>query len=180
MCGVLEQVVDVRELHAAARVHHPNTMSETGDDAEVVGDEDDRAAGQLLDLLDDLEDLRLDRDIERSRGLVRDEHFGVVADRHRDHRPLPHAAGELVRVLTRSCLRLGDAHQVEHLDRPLRGRVAVEVLVRLHGLGDLVADAQHRVQRRQGILEDHRDLRPAVLAGLARLEPDELGAAKPC
>ena len=55
--------------------------------------------GALLDALEHVEHLRLDRHVERGGRLVGDEHVGVVGDRHRDHRPLAHAARELVRVL---------------------------------------------------------------------------------
>ena len=71
-----------------------------------------------LDPLDDLEDLGLHGDVERGGGLVGDEHLGVVGHGHGDHRPLAHAARELVRVLPGPCRRLRDADQVEQLDRP--------------------------------------------------------------
>ena len=45
-----------------------------------------------------LEDLRLRRDVERGGGLVGDEHLRPVGQRHREHHPLAHAARELVRV----------------------------------------------------------------------------------
>ena len=51
------------------------------------------------------EDLRLDRHVERRRRLVGDQHFRLQRQRHRDHRPLPHPAGELVRVVGRRAAR---------------------------------------------------------------------------
>jgi hypothetical protein len=51
-------------------------VRDLGDDPEVVGDEQDRGPEVLLELVHELEDLRLDRDVERGRGLVGDEHSG--------------------------------------------------------------------------------------------------------
>ena len=43
--------------------------------------------------------IRLDRHVERRRRLVGDEQLRVARERHRDHHPLAHPAGELVRIL---------------------------------------------------------------------------------
>ena len=89
---------------------------------EVVRDQDDRGVRLLPRRLQHLDDLRLDRDVERGRRLVRDEHARVVGDRHRDHRALAHPAGELVRVLVDPPLRRRDADDLEQLDRALAAR----------------------------------------------------------
>ena len=69
---------------------------------------------------DQLEDLRLDRHVERRRRLVGDQEVGVARERHRDHHALAHAARELVRVVVDAHARLGDADRVEQLDRAPR------------------------------------------------------------
>jgi hypothetical protein len=46
-----------------------------------------------------LQNLRLDRHVERRRGLVGDEELRLTGERHGDHDALAHAAGELVRVI---------------------------------------------------------------------------------
>src|SRR3712207_9198031 len=57
---------------------------------------------------------RSDGDVEGGGRLVGDEQVGLAGDRHGDHRPLPHAAGELVRVhvdpLDRKSTRLNSSH----------------------------------------------------------------------
>ena len=52
-----------------------------------------------LEPVDQLDDLGLDRDVERGRRLVGDQHVRVARERHRDHRALAHPARELVRVV---------------------------------------------------------------------------------
>ena len=54
---------------------------------------------RLLQVRDEAQDLGLDRDVERGRGFVRDDHPRLAGERQRDHRPLAHAAGELMRIL---------------------------------------------------------------------------------
>jgi hypothetical protein len=51
----------------------------------------------------------------------------------------------------------GDFHSLQHLHRPVPGRLLLEPLVQHHRLGDLLADGEHRVQRGHRLLEDHRD-----------------------
>ena len=60
-----------------------------------------------------VEHLGLDRDVERGGRLVGDQQLRRVGDRHRDHRPLAHPAGELVGVVARPRARLRDADGLE-------------------------------------------------------------------
>ena len=68
----------------------------------------------------------------------------------------------------RALPRVRDADGVEHLDRALERLALGDVEVRAHGLGDLAADAVHRVQAGEGILEDHRHVLAAHVAQLGR------------
>src|SRR5207245_1603451 len=69
-----------------------------------------------LELVEELEDLRLDRDVQRRRRLVGDEEVGVARQRHGDHHALPHPARELVRVLLRPALGVRNVDELQHLD----------------------------------------------------------------
>ena len=148
------------------RVHDADVVGHLGHHAEVMRDHHDRGVELALKALDELEDLRLHRDVERGGGLVCDQQLGIVDERHRDHDALAHAARELVRIGVHAPTRLGEAHEPEHLDRAIARLRLGQVAVGLHGLHELVADLVERVQRRQRVLEDHRDLVPAQLAHL--------------
>ena len=87
-----EQRGDVALLHDLPGVHHGHPITHLGDDAEVVGDEDDRGPGLVAQVAHEVEDLRLDRDVERGRRLVGDQEFGFARERHRDHHALGHTA----------------------------------------------------------------------------------------
>ena len=56
-----------------------------------------------------LQDVRLDRDVERGGRLVGDQQRGVVGKRHRDHHALPLAAGKLVRISIEPMLGVREA-----------------------------------------------------------------------
>src|SRR3954462_9594112 len=142
-------------LDLAARVHDDHPLRGFRDHAQVVGYEDHRRPELALELDDNVQDLRLNGNVQRGRRLVRDQHFRIARERYGDHGALTHAAGELVRVFARPLLRLGNAHEAQHVDGlALRGRAA-EALVQQQGFGDLLADRHDRVERSHRLLEDH-------------------------
>ena len=107
-------------LHDPARVHDRHPVRAAGDDAQVVGDQDDRHAQPLPQVVDELQDLLLDGHVERGGRLVGDQQLGLAGQRHRDHHALPHAAGELVRVLVDPLPRPGHARPGRAPRRPGR------------------------------------------------------------
>jgi hypothetical protein len=123
-----------------------------------------------------LEDLALDRDVQRSGRLVGDQQLRLAGERHRDHHALLLAARELVRVGIEPVPRLRDADLVQQfLGAPASGGAAhAEVLAQR--LGDLLAYRQHRVERRHRILEDHRDTLAAERSHLRLRHPHDIAA----
>jgi hypothetical protein len=115
--GVVEDLVLHPALDDAAGVHHHHAVGDVGDHAHVVGDEDDRRVEVALEPADQLEDLGLDRDVERGGRLVGDQEVGVARERHRDHDPLTHAARELVRVVVDPLAGVRDPDRPEQVDR---------------------------------------------------------------
>ena len=102
--------------------HHADPVRHLAHDAEIVGDQQHRHVELGFELEQQLEDLRLDGDVERRGRLVGDEQVGLVGERHGDHHPLPLPAGELMRVGGEPPFRILDAdfgEQVEHA-RPRR------------------------------------------------------------
>ena len=98
MLGLLEQGRGGRALHDLSGIHHRHLVANFADHAEVVGNEDDRRAGLGPQLAHQIEDLRLDGHVERGRRLVGDEQLRIARERDGDHRALPHAARQIVRV----------------------------------------------------------------------------------
>ena len=87
----------VGDLGDLAQVHHEHTVRDVADDVEVVRDEDVREPEVALQVLEQVEDLRLHRDVQRRDGLVADDELRVDRERAGDTDPLPLPAGKLVR-----------------------------------------------------------------------------------
>src|SRR5205085_3858714 len=93
-----------------------------------------------------------------------------------------HPAGELVRKRPRPIARTGDSHALHQLDSAIECLRAGDLLVCADLLDDLVSNPVHRAERRDRILEDHRDLRAAyslelLFGGADELLVTELGGA---
>ncbi len=143
-----------------AGVEHADAVAHLRDDVEVVADEQDRRAELGAQRRDEVEHLGLDRRVEAGRRLVEDQQGRVLRQRHGDHDALLHAARELVRVAAHDPRRVGDLDLAQHLLRALLGLALGDPGDR-ERLGDLVADADRRVQRPAGVLVDHRHARRA-------------------
>ena len=138
--GAVKTVDDRPLLRDPAGVHHQHPVARLGDHREVVGDQDQRQPEVLPEPLEELEDLRLDHDVERGRRLVADDDRRIAGEGHRDHRALAHAAGQLVRVRAGALAR--DADEVQQLHGARRRR--------LLGLVEPVARAARRSGRGPG------------------------------
>ena len=104
-------------LDHLAGVHHGDPIAELGDQAEMVRDEQDRAPHLVFQLAQEVDDLRLERDVERRGRLVGDQQVRPRDQRERDADALAHAARELVRVAVDPALGVGDADAAQHGDR---------------------------------------------------------------
>ena len=98
VAGLGVELVDGGQLDQPAQVHHPDPVADVLDDREVVGDEQVGQAELLLEVVEQVQDLALDRHVERRDGLVADDELGVEGERPGDADALALAARELVRV----------------------------------------------------------------------------------
>src|SRR6266853_1638354 len=100
---------------------------------ELARDEDVAHVVLVLQVLQQIQDLRLDRDIERRYRLVADEHIRLHREAAGDGDPLSLAAGELMRVLEER--NLGEPHLFEQLVDPVAAlALARAYAVHLQGL----------------------------------------------
>src|SRR5215467_130065 len=178
MTRVAEQCGNRCLLHLASSVHDYDTLHRLCDHAKVVADEQHCHAELLLKIAEELQDLRLDGDVERRRRLVGDQDVRSAGQRHGDHHPLAHAARKLVWVLAEAPARVGNAHQVEHLGGLMVSFPLAQPLVQHQRLGDLPADAHDRIERGHRFLEDYGYVVAADGAQLRLLEPDKLATTE--
>ena len=92
-------------------VEHADPLADSGDDPEVVADEQDRRVELRAQLLDQVEHLGLDRGVEPRGRLVQHQQVGIGGERHGEHDPLLLAARELVRVAAQHPRRVRDLHR---------------------------------------------------------------------
>jgi hypothetical protein len=172
-----EELARIAGLDDLARVHHRDPVAGLGDDAEVVGDQQQRGVEVAPQVGEDGEDLGLDDHVECRCRLVGDHQARLQDQRQRDHDPLPHAARELVRVLTEAGRR--DAHSGKCLQRSAPHLLVIEFgSVRAQGLREVVLDREQGVEPGHRLLEDQPQLGAAQGTQLRRLQPDQVLAAE--
>ena len=120
----------------AAGVHHSDAVRHLRHDREIVGDEQHRQRKFLAQLAEQVEHLRLDGDVERCRGLVGDQQRRPVHHGHGNHHALALASGELMGIVARPPVGIGDGDGAQRLDRQAPG----------FGLGDLACAVEPAVE----------------------------------
>ncbi len=107
-----------RDLDDLAEVHDRDPVRDVADDREVVRDEEVRQLEVGLEGLEQVDDLGLDRDVERRDRLVADDEVRVERERAREPDALALAARELVRVARRRIRgKPDDLEQLTHAPR---------------------------------------------------------------
>ena len=78
------QRLAVGNLGDLPEIHDHHAVRDVSDDIEIVGDEDVRQPEVVLQVLQQVEDLRLDGNVEGGDGLVADDQLRVDGERPRD------------------------------------------------------------------------------------------------
>ena len=172
---VLQHRLRVALLDELAGVEDADAVAHLADDPEVVADEEHGRVQLRLEPGDEVEHLGLDGRVEARRRLVEDEERGLGRERHRDHDALLHAAGELVREPGHHGAGVGDLHPLERMAGQVVGCTRL-LTPDLEHLGDLLADPERGIQRRAGVLVDHRDGLGAELPQLRLAQRERVAA----
>ena len=152
------EVVDGGDLDDDAEVHHGDAVGDVADDPEVVRDEDIGEVEVLLQVVEQVDDLCLDRDVKRRDGLVGDDQLRVQGERAGDADPLALATGELVRVPVQVAAESPTTSSSSCTCLPhLRTRADP---VDAERIADDLHDPLAGIQRGVGVLEDHLHLLP--------------------
>ena len=153
-------------------------------DREVVGDEQHREAEFLLQILQQVDDLRLHRDVERADRFVADDQVGIGRERAGDADALALAAGEFMRPAANRIPR--QPHLVHQAGDP---RFQIGGILRHAEIADRfrqdVAHPHAGVEAAVGILKHHLHAPPQRAQGGrghvvdARAVQDHLAAGQP-
>ena len=92
-------------LDELASIHDGDAIRDARNDAEIVRDEQQRHAELALQVFQQRQDLRLNGDVKRAGRLVCDHEIGAAEQCGRDHHALAQASGQLMRILSKPCLR---------------------------------------------------------------------------
>ena len=135
------------------------------DDRQVVRDEEVGEAALLLQLVQQVQDLRLHRDVERAGRLVEHDQVRVERQRAGDRDALPLPAGELVRVAVEVLPAEPDLlQQLDHAFGQVgAGRLAIDA----ERPADDVDDEMARIERGERILEHDLAVAPELPPGVA-------------
>ena len=147
---------------AAAHDHH--VVAHLPDDREVVRDEQVRHAGRLPDVAQQVEDLRLDGDVQRGDRFVAGEHAWLAREGAGDGDALALPAGQCAGQRLR--FTAAEAYLIEELRDPVRSALGVPAEVQPQQLLDAGASGLPRVEGGIGILEMIWTSRPRRLRSL--------------
>src|SRR5829696_649219 len=170
-----EQAALVGQLDDPAEVHHRDAVAHVPHHGEIVADEQVSEAVLVLQIDEEVEHLRLHRDIERRDGLVGDDDVGIDRERLGDAEALTLPARELMRVFAHRLRAQADASE------QLRDTLVLLPTARepevLQRFADDRAGREAWVERGIGILEHELDLAP-VPPHRPRIEVRHVGAAE--
>ncbi len=146
---------------------------------EIVRDEQDRHVTLAALLVEEPQDLRLHRDVERGRRLVGDQEVGIGAKRRGDHHALSETAGKLEGIGARALLRIGNANVAQQLDHSRVRRRRRQAAMLTQRFDDLRADPACRIEHLLRLLEHHADAPAADRVHRARRQGREILAVQP-
>jgi hypothetical protein len=125
-----------------------------------MGDEKVCQVHLFLQLLQEIDDLRLNRNIQRGDRLVADNKFGGHGQSAGNTDALALPAAKLVRITV--VMIFAEAHLPEQFDHPVALGSAPGEFVNFQAFSDDIADAHPRVQRSIGILKNDLHLPPRI------------------
>ncbi len=162
----IEEGLRRRDLGDAAHIHDRHPLADVLHHAQIVRHEEIGQPQLLLKVEQQVQDLRLDRHIERGDRFIGHDEPRVKRQGARDADALALAAAERVRETTHV---LGpQAHQAEQLGHACGALIGIGHAVHQQRLAHDLQQRHARVQRRIGILEDHLHLAAQRLQLAAR------------
>ena len=146
------------QFHELPEVHNRDAIRDVPDHAEVVGDEQIGEAVLLLEVFEQIDDLRLNGHVQGGNGFVTDNELRIERKRPCNADALPLASGELMGVAVRE---LGvHAHRLQQFLHPFPACLALGDTVFLQRFPN---DAAHRhagIEAVLRILKDHLHFGP--------------------
>ncbi len=113
MARRIENGIGGADFDHSAQIHDRNAVGDMFHDTQVVTDENECQTELFLQILEKIENLRLNGHIKRGYRLVADDGLRLGSKRARNHHALALAAGKLVRIA--ACLFGTQTHHFQKL-----------------------------------------------------------------
>ena len=144
------------DLDDAAEVHHGDAVGDMLHHRQIVRDENHGEFHLAGEVAEEVQNLRLDGDIQRGDRLIGDDELGLDGQRACDGNALALAAGKLVRIFAHEPRRQTDFFH-QRADRP--GQVGLgDFAVDLNRLGERGVNGHARVERGVRVLKNHLEI----------------------
>jgi hypothetical protein len=159
-----------------AEVHDRDAVAEMFDHGKVVSDEQVSQAALFLEILQEVDHLRLHGNIKRADRFIADDEARFDGEGAGNADALALAAAELVGI-TAALIRI-ESNDAEELTDPFAaGGATPGEPVDVEGFPDDRLDGEARIERAGGVLEDHLKL-AALLAEGAAIEGEQVEAVE--
>lgn len=158
MSGRIEDLGHRAGFDDAPRTHDGDPVAHAADHGQVVGDEQIARIQFRLQILEQLQDLRLHRDIQSRNRFVEGHQIRTQDRRPGDRHPLSPAAGQLRGAASRVITR--QRHLLQQIGDPLPTDCAVTDTEGPQRFGHDTSDGELRVQGRVRVLIHHLHLSP--------------------
>lgn len=116
---MVQDFVDRSCFDQLALLHDGDAVCNIRNNTEVMGDEEYPGVVGRLHLLNEFQDLRLSRYVQRSGWLIGDEDLGVKSKSHSNHRTLALPAGQLMWIGPHDVFRIGQMYIAQQGQRSL-------------------------------------------------------------
>ena len=154
MTGIVVDFFGSTDLHDLTGIHDGHTVCGTGHHAQIVGNQNSRRSQLHLNLLQKIQDLRLNGHIQRRGGFIRQQDFGIGCQRNGHDASLAHTAGEIIGIQLVSFMGVLDTHQLHEADDPVVDFLLGQLgFVNQNCLCNLLSDGDGGVQGSHGILK---------------------------
>ena len=171
MQGIVIKLRTFRQLHDLAQVHHGHAITDVAHHRQVMGNEQIGEAKLGLQIFQQVDNLRLNRNVQGRDRLVADDELRIDGQGAGHADALALAAREFVWIAVDEIrVETDDLQQLRHA---LATALLVAHIVHVQRLTHDVAHGHTGIQRRVGVLEDHLHL-TALMAQFFTLHGGEV------
>ena len=166
MLRMIDHLMHRAHFDNAACIHHGHTVAGFCNHTHVVRDQHDGSTALFTNVLEQADDLRLNRNVQGCGGLVSHNELRLGGQGQCNDHPLAHATRKLMRVVINALCRSGNASVLQQGNGPLTRFLIGHGQMRLDGFGKLLAHGVQRIERRQWILKNSPNFATANAAHL--------------